>query len=718
MLKLKRIHLIRSFLFLFLLLSNFTVKAQDLTLDWVSSYGGSLNDTGYDMERDQNGDIIVTGAFKGTADFDPSSNVFNLTSAGNFDIYVVKLTALGEFVWAKRMGGSGFDRAHDVEIADNGDIIVSGYFRNTVDFDPGMGVHNLTSSGDFDAYVQRLDQNGNHIWVKPFHGTGYDRVNSMDIDGFGNIILAGTFTGSLDLDPSSTQFLINSGGFGAVVGYNSFVVKLNSLGDFIWGRNTGSTTQNDLCFGVAVDTNGNVYYTGFFKGTVDFDPGTAISNLSTVVPSRAEVYISKLDAEGDFVWAKNFPALSGTIQGNLGWEIDIDPQGNVVTVGYFSGTVDFDPGVNTYTLTSNGDKDGFISKLNPEGEFISAYQIGGVGEDRMYDVDFDADGNQYIIGFFSSGSNVDFDASSSGAYTLSALGDRDMFILKTDSNNSFAWAYQFGGNLNSPYFSDIGMSITHHNQSIYFTGTFNNTVDFDPTPGVYNLTSGGQGDGCVVKLTEGGCQPTTSTRIENSCESTYESPSGTIYTSTGIYTDTLTNANGCDSIIYIDLTINQILSTTISDNGNSLSVTGNPIGTTYEWVNCENMSTVQIASTNEYFLQPVNGITYAAIINNNGCVDTTDCYRYDKIGLEENADDFISVYPNPCTGQHISILNKENKDIDIVLRNNLGVVLKKQTLYPSQNLIEIPYDNGIYYLDFTIKNQRFTKKVIKIKSFE
>lgn len=711
MLKLQKIQIISSLL----ILCGVSLNAQDLTLDWVSTYGGSLNDTSYDMERDQNGDVIVTGAFKGTVDFDPSSNVFNMTSAGDFDIYVAKFNAFGEFIWAKRMGGSGFDRAHDVEIADNGDVLIAGYFRNTVDFNPGMGVQNLTSSGDFDAYVQRLDQNGNHIWVKPFHGSGFDRLNSMEIDDSGNIIVAGQYTGTIDLNPGGSQNLISSGGFGTVVGYNSFIVKLDSIGDFVWGRDLGSSTQNDICYGVAVDNDGNVYSSGFFKGTVDFDPGTAVYNLSTVVSSRAEVYIHKLNAEGDFVWVKNFPAMSGIAQGSLGLEMDIDPMGNVVTVGYFSGTVDFDPGANTHTLTSNGDKDGYISKLNANGEFISVYQIGGVGEDRVHDVDFDSDGNQYITGLFSSGSNVDFDASASGTYTLTALGNRDMFILKTDSNNNFTWAYQFGGNLTSPYSSDVGMSITHHNQSIYFTGTFNNTVDFDPTSSVYNLTSNGQGDGCVVKLTEGGCQPTSNILVENSCESTYESPSGNIYTSTGIYTDTLTNANGCDSILSIDLTLIEILNTTISNNGNSLSVTGNPVGTTYEWIDCENMAIVQTTSTNEYLLQPVNGISYAVIINNQGCIDTTDCYSYDKIGLEESVDNFVSLYPHPFTGQHISVLNKKHTNIDVVLRNNIGVVLKKQILEPYQNIIEVPYDNGIYYLDFIIEHKRFTKKIIKIE---
>ena len=710
MLKVNRLQFL---LFLFLVCS-LNIKAQDLVLDWVNQFGGTSNDTGYDMERDHNGNIIVVGGFKGTVDFDPSSSVFNMTSSGDYDIYIVKFNPLGELLWAKQEGGFGFDRAHDIEIANNGDILVTGYFKNTVDFDPGAGSYSLTSSGDWDSFIQRLDQNGNFIWAKGCHGNGYDRINSMDIDNSGNIILVGSYTGTTDFDPGIGQFLMSSGNLGSTIGYNSFVLKLNSSGDFIWARNLGSTSQNDLGNGVVVDGNGNVYFSGFFKGTVDFDTGISVFNLSTIQSGRAEIYVSKLDSSGSFIWAKNFPALSGPNQGNLGWEMEIDQFGNIATVGYFSGTVDFDPGFGVYSLTANGGNDGFISKLNTNGDFISAYQLGGIGEDRIYDIDFDNNGNQYLVGYFGAGSPVDFDGSSSGVYTLSALGDRDMFILKIDSVDNFLWAYQLGGDLTSPYFSDIGMSITYDNQSIYFTGSFNNTTDFDPTSGTYNLTSNGLADGCVVKLDEQGCIVGVSSIVEHSCDSIYESPSGQFYSSSGIYVDTILNSMGCDSIITIDLTINEIVNTTITDNGSSLSIVGNPVGTTLEWLNCENWSIVQAASTNEYFTQPINGTTYAAIINYNGCIDTSECYTYDRIGLEENINDFIILYPNPITGQYINIKNEKLLDMKVVLRNNLGVILKTENIKLFESEIEIPFGSGIYYLDFIIDNTRFTKRIIKV----
>lgn len=385
----------------------------------------------------------------------------------------------------------------------------------------------------------------------------------------------------------------------------------------------------------------------------------------------------------------------------------------MVTVGYFSGNVDFDPGVNTHVLTANGNKDGFVSKLTSNGEFISAYGVGGSEDDRINDIDFDAQGNQYIVGFFGSGAAVDFDASPTNVYHLTAQGTKDMFILKMDSTNGFIWAHQFGSNSSTSYISDIGMSILYHNQSIYFTGSFNNTADADPSTSSYMLTSNGSNDGCIIKLNEG-CSPTSSSIVESVCETSYESPSGNVYSETGIYSDTITNTSGCDSIITIDLTVGEILNNTITSNGNTLSVTGNLVGTTYEWLNCEDMSTVQSASTLEDLLQPIHLMSYAVIINSHGCIDTTECFTYDKLGLEEGVDQVVPVFPNPLSGNQLMVFNTTHQKMEVIVSNNLGVVLNKYRIMPNQNSIEIPYNKGIYYLGFVVGNKRFTKKIIKV----
>ena len=695
---------------LLIFLLPFQLLSQDLALDWVSSFGGTSNDLGFDMEKDNLGNSIVVGAFKGTVDFDPSPSVYNLTSAGDNDIYVAKFNPNGDFLWVKRMGGYGFDRAHDVEITDNNEILVSGYFRNTADFDPGSGVFNMTSSGDYDSYVQKLDVNGNHIWAKAFHGNSYDRINSMDIDGSGNIILGGQFKGTTDFDPGTGIHNLTAGS-----GYDSFVLKLSNLGNLIWVKDFGTSYQNDICYGITVDQDDNIYSTGFFKGTVDFDPSSNSYNLSTTLSSRAEIYISKLNSNGQFVWAKNFPASTGIAQGNLGWEMEISPSGNLVSTGYFSGSVDFNPGLGTHVLTSNGDRDGYVSTLNSNGEFISAFQIGGINEDRVYDVDFDNDGNQYFTGFFGTGSSVDFDTSPTSDFTLTASGTRDMFILKIDSNNAFEWAYQFGGNTISPYYSDIGMSITvDNNMDIYCSGTYNGSSDFDPSTNIHTLNSNGEGDAFVIKFNQTLCSPTSAYISESICSDSYISPSGQVYMTTGMYNDTIINASGCDSVITLDLTFNTIANTLVTNGGNVLSINGNPIGTTYQWIDC-NGNTILPGETNEDFYPNYNS-TYAVIINNNGCIDTSACVTVSKIGLEEVSASDVSMYPNPITNNTLNIKTGvySNNGIHIIVRNNLGVVLREYHMNGYETQILLPDYNGLLFVDVIIDNKRITKKLIQI----
>src|SRR5690606_26678071 len=105
-----------------------------------------------------------------TVDFDPGNGVFNLTSADFEDIFISKLDANGNFVWAKRIGGTGSDFGYAISIDNNGNIYTTGAFMGTADFDPGTGSYTMSSSGFFDAFILKLDANGNFVWAKQFSG--------------------------------------------------------------------------------------------------------------------------------------------------------------------------------------------------------------------------------------------------------------------------------------------------------------------------------------------------------------------------------------------------------------------------------------------------------------------------------------------------------------------------------------------------------------------
>ena len=319
---------------------------------WAKSMGGTGNDYGYSIAVDSNGNVYTTGIFSGTADFDPGAGTFNLTSAGGDDIFVSKLDSSGNFIWAKSMGGTGYDHGFGIAVDSNSNVYTTGFFSETADFDPGAGTFNLTSAGgddifvsSYDIFVSKLDSSGNFVWAKGMGGTGYDSGYSIAVDSNGNVYTTGYFQGTADFNPGAGTFNLTSAGV-----YDIFVSKLGGNGNFIWAKSMGGT-GNDYGLGIAVDSSGNVYTTGHFSETADFDPGAGTFNLTSA--GGYDIFVSKLDSIGNFVWAKS---MGGT--GNdYGESIAVDSNGNVHTTGYFSNTADFDPDAGTFNLTSAGGYD-------------------------------------------------------------------------------------------------------------------------------------------------------------------------------------------------------------------------------------------------------------------------------------------------------------------------------------------------------------------------
>src|SRR5262249_34496989 len=154
----------------------------------------------------------TTGNFQDTADFDPGPGTYNLTSNGSSDIFVSKLNASGNFLWARAVGGVGIDYSYKIYVDANGNVYVAGTFNGNVDFDPGPGVYNFALSGNSDAFILKLDSSGNFVWARHMGGASGDAAKSMTIDAGGNIYLTGTFQGTADFDPGPGTYNMTSNG--------------------------------------------------------------------------------------------------------------------------------------------------------------------------------------------------------------------------------------------------------------------------------------------------------------------------------------------------------------------------------------------------------------------------------------------------------------------------------------------------------------------------
>nr|WP_236649890.1 SdrD B-like domain-containing protein [Rhodopirellula sp. SM50] len=445
--------------------------------------GGSSSDYGRSVATDAAGNLYVTGSFSGTADFAPGTGTINLTSEVGSDAFVAKYSAAGALVWARALGGSSFAVGYGLAVAGDGSVYTTGSFSGTADFDPGTGTSNLTSAGSSDVFVSKLDSAGNFVWARALGGSNSDVGYGLALAGDGSVYTTGSFYDTADFDPGSGTSNLTSAGRDDV-----FVSKLDAAGNFVWAWAFGGSI-NDRGYGLAVAGDGSVFTTGSFSGTADFDPGPGTSNLTSA--GSSDVFVSKLDASGNFVWAR---ALRGG-NSDVGYGLALAGDGSVYTTGSFSGTVDFDPGPGTSNLTSAGgfSADVFVSKLDSAGNFVWARALGGSSYDRGYGVSVAGDGSVYTTGYFSG--TVDFDPGPGTIDLTSAVGN-DVFVSKLDSAGNFVWARALGGNGSA---IGYGLSVAGDG-SVYTTGSFSGTADFDPGTGTSNLTSAGGDDVFVSKL--------------------------------------------------------------------------------------------------------------------------------------------------------------------------------------------------------------------------
>lgn len=479
--------------FTFTFFSFFSVHvaiAQAPNFEWAASLTSFQELEVYAVEADLLGNVYTTGSFYGSVDLDPGASTYSLTSYGASDCFVLKLDPFGNFVWAVQIGGVGFDRSNDIAINALGEIHITGNFEDSVDFDPGIGVYSLLSHSEQNIFTLKLDSAGSMMWAISFEGGWYDAGYGIAVDDQNNVYTTGWFADTVDFDPGPATYNLVGPGWDEM-----FVCKLNSNGDFLWARGTEGTqytegydivvddfgylysvglfsqvvdfnpnsggfpitTQGnndifinkldtagnfiwtvsiggngyDAAYGITTDDDGNVYTCGHFQDVVDFDPGSGV-NIQTS-DGGYDAYVNKLDSMGNFVWSASW----GNAEHEYAFSLDLDYAGNPHTTGYYSGTVDFDPGPSSSTLNSAANGSTFISKLDSSGNYLWSGAVGAfITQSRGLSID--ENDNLYIAGSymgtgdFDPGSNTTLLTSDSlGGYVVKFIGN-----LSTNEINS------------------------------------------------------------------------------------------------------------------------------------------------------------------------------------------------------------------------------------------------------------------------------------------
>lgn len=393
---------------------------------WVQALSTTNGTDANQITLDSNNDIIVSGTFSGTQDLDPTAGTTTLTSQGVQDVYMIKLTSVGNFVYAKSFGSSSYDFSGPIATDASNNIYLTGRFSSsTGDFDPNAGSVSLVNNGGSDVFIVKLNSTGNLVYANSFGASSDDQINDLTIDNSGNVTLCGIVTGtSVDMDPTVNTFTYNIQG-----GSDSYVMQLNSSGNVNWVNIlTGTGTENAITI---AQNNTDILVGGAFSGSLDIVNTTTTSVLSTTLTTPySDGFIMRFSTLGQYSWSNKFNA-DGQV---LVQQLDLKSSGEIYTSGVFYGNADFDFSASTNTLTSVA---GFL--------FISKYNGSLPTSIRQLE-----DGNLFNV--FPNPNNGEFTIQSQNSDIITIINDLGQTIQTVELTQQNNFSYKVNSLPNGIYF--------------------------------------------------------------------------------------------------------------------------------------------------------------------------------------------------------------------------------------------------------------------------
>ena len=427
-----------------------------------SSLGATGRERILDVAVDSGDNVYVVGYYTGAPNFGGGS----LNDFGTYAAFIAKFDSSGAHIWSKGFGGPSdgsnqtFTRVESIAVAANDDIVVAGNFDNSIDFGGGA----LTTAGNQDVFLARLDKDGNHQWSKRFGDAGVQDARSVAIGPKGNIVLGGHFQSGIDF---GFGFLLSSGS------WDAFAAYFDGTGAAKWGQKFGDA-QDQRIYGVGIDAKGDLVLTGRFFGSINFGGGGIASK------GDRDAFLAKLSATGSHVWSKGL----GGSNDQLAWDLALNPAGDIAVVGFAEGSVDFGGG----TLNSAGQEDAFVALFNSSGTHQWSKLFGDDDEQFAYGVAFDSKGRIVVAG--SADSSVDF----GGGPLMAASGPYDATFAKFTSKGEHLYSKIFGSGS-----ADTATAVAVNSKdAAVVVGWHYSEVDF----GGGALGSTGDSDGFVATFSE------------------------------------------------------------------------------------------------------------------------------------------------------------------------------------------------------------------------
>lgn len=404
---------------------------------------------------DNAGNLILAGSFSGTKDFDLGNGTQNLVSTSPTSTFIVKYSPSGNYLMGFVIP-SVFVRSITTDNADN--IYISGSIDTIVDFDPGVGIANHSNFTSItDLFVAKYDANGNFQMAFVLNSSGLDSESYVRVDSNGNIFLWSMFTGTIDLDPGVGTSTFTESGPGTE---NNFIAKYSSAGNILFGYAfPNSSNPHDII----INDDDYVYISGNFQNTIDVDPGPGTAYLtsdngldgfwakydnnmnyinsasyhggvnfialdkednfyisgrnpdsmdvdlgpgSTMLYSVNfyDIYIAKYDNNFNLIYGKTFECNKSYLQNGLA----TDSLGGVYMCGWIPDTTDFTPGQPGGTFLTNGVRDVFLIKLDPNGNYVFGGTFGDSLNDQANGIQLNKQGDLWLYGSYNGTIDTDF----------------------------------------------------------------------------------------------------------------------------------------------------------------------------------------------------------------------------------------------------------------------------------------------------------------------
>lgn len=719
-------------------LGDLVVARYDVSghLVWAKNMGGSSDEMGYSIALDQNQNIFVCGYMSSaSADFDPSAATFTL-SATNGKMFLLKLDSGGNFLWAKNFGPSNINSFGYGVISDPyGNVYMTGVFSGISDMDPGPSTFTLSGSNLY--YVSKFTATGNFVWSDGFAGISVMNGKPLATDASGHVLLTGNYAGTVDFDPTASTYTVASVGF-----TDAFVLSLSAAsGTLGWVASLGSVNGYEQGTSIAVDFGDNVYTTGIFSGTTDFDPGAG--NYTVATNGNYDVYISKLTPSGGFVWAKTV----GGPNADKSRSISVNAGSlNLHVTGNFLGITDFDPGIGTVNLTAVTE-DIFLMKLDVNGTYVVAKSLGGPSiDDTGVSIETDAFGNIYLAGNFSG--LVDFDPNAA-ILNINGPGTSNIFVERFVSctaappnpiNTTPSANFKNCSGLTTTLTALTGTytSINWYTSSTATAAVASGSAFVTSStlaPGTYTYYAAASG--CSLSPAQipivftVNVTPTISVNSGTLCSGrsftlipsgaatyTFEGGSAIVSptTNSSTYSVTGTSSLGCVSsntavsaiALLASPNVSVTITTSVSCMGDAVILTGS---------GAPNYSLNNVASTSPVIViiptasatytmtgyDPINGCSSGVVFTQSVNVCT---------GLKTfSSAPFMSVYPNPGNGIYTLELNTA---ANLVIINTLGEILLNENRAAGKSPVDLTnQSNGIYFIKIIRAEDQQTLKIIK-----